>query len=238
MSPAPRIRRFPGPARRGASVPASSVSAVAPVSYPLTAMADIPALVASIDARLDQLAAQISTLQDARTALQAQRLIAAPAPPRGAGAAAKRPRRSASRTKPTTAPARPARPAAAPKLSVPLATGETTRTTRPAPPRRAAAAGTRDKRSGSSLSAEADARSGLSAGAIAEQAGASYNRMLALLRELESPGTIRRTGSRRSTLWLLITDEDRIAQRAAELERLMGARRDDRTQRRGRAPAS
>jgi hypothetical protein len=48
----------------------------------------------------------------------------------------------------------------------------------------------------------------------------------------------RRTGSRRSTLWLLITDEERIAQRAAELERLAGGRREDRTQRRGRARAS
>jgi hypothetical protein len=37
---------------------------------------------------------------------------------------------------------------------------------------------------------------------------------------------------------LLITDEERIAQRAAKLERLVGARRDDRTQRRGRAGAS
>ncbi|MGA2014339.1 MAG: hypothetical protein ABSH51_27945 [Solirubrobacteraceae bacterium] len=208
-------------------------------------MADISALVASIDTRLDQLAAQISTLEHARTALQARTLMAASAAPRVAGAAAKRARRPASpTTKPTTAPARPARPAAAPKLSVPPATGEKTRTTPPAPRRRAAGAGTRGKRSGSSLSADqlqrvlADARSGLSAGAIAEQAGASYNRVLALLRELESSGTIRRTGSRRSTLWLLITDEDRIAQRAAELERLMGARRDDRTQRRGRAPAS
>ena len=207
-------------------------------------MADIPALVASIDTRLDQLADQISTLEDARTALHERTLIAASAAPRVAGAAAKRPRRSASRTKPTTAPARPARPAAAPKLSVPPATGEKTRTTPPAPRRRAAAAGTRGKRSGSSLSADqlqrvlADARSGLSAGAIAEQAGASYNQVLAQLRELESSGTVRRTGSRRSTLWLLITDEERIAQRAAELERLVSARREDRTQRRGRARTS
>jgi hypothetical protein len=62
--------------------------------------------------------------------------------------------------------------------------------------------------------------------------------MLARLGELESSGTVRRTGSRRSTLWLLITDEERIAQRAAELERLVNARREDRTQRRGRARTS
>ena len=96
-----------------------------PGLVPLTAMADIPALVASIDTRLDQLAAQINTLEDARTALQAQTLIAAPAPPRVAGAATKRARRPASQTtKPATAAARPARPAAPPKLSVASATGD------------------------------------------------------------------------------------------------------------------
>jgi sugar-specific transcriptional regulator TrmB len=84
----------------------------------------------------------------------------------------------------------------------------------------------------------AGARSGLSAGAIAEQAGVGYSRVLARLRELEASGRVRRTGSRRSTLWRLITDEDRIAQRRAELERLVDARRDDQTQRRGRARAS
>jgi sugar-specific transcriptional regulator TrmB len=73
---------------------------------------------------------------------------------------------------------------------------------------------------------------------IAERSGVSYSRVLALLRELEASGTVRRTGSRRSTRWLLITDEDRIAQRAAELERLFVARGDDRSQRRGRARAS
>jgi DNA-binding IclR family transcriptional regulator len=78
----------------------------------------------------------------------------------------------------------------------------------------------------------ADVSSGLSASAIAERAGVGNSRVLALLRELEASGKVRRTGSRRSTLWLLITDEERIAQRAAELERLVGARRDDRSQRR------
>jgi transposase len=84
----------------------------------------------------------------------------------------------------------------------------------------------------------ADVSSGLSASAIAERAGVGNSRVLALLRELEASGKVRRTGSRRSTAWLLITDEDRIAQRAAELERLVGARREDRSQRRGRARAS
>jgi hypothetical protein len=83
-----------------------------------------------------------------------------------------------------------------------------------------------------------DATSGLTAGALAERAGVGYSGVLAQLRSLEAAGTVRRTGARRSTLWLLVTDEDRIAERAAELERLAGARHDDRTQRRGRARAS
>jgi DNA-binding IclR family transcriptional regulator len=84
----------------------------------------------------------------------------------------------------------------------------------------------------------ADTRSGLSAGAIAEQAGVGYSRVLAQLRKLEAAGNVRRTGNRRSTLWRLITDEDRIAQRTAELERLVGAGAGDRPRRRGRPRAS
>ncbi|MFZ0975819.1 MAG: hypothetical protein WAN22_26585 [Solirubrobacteraceae bacterium] len=42
--------------------------------------------------------------------------------------------------------------------------------------------------------------------------------MLRLLRDLETGGRIRRTGQRRGTRWHAITDEDRIRERAAELE--------------------
>ncbi|HTT30039.1 MAG TPA: hypothetical protein VMG37_16605 [Solirubrobacteraceae bacterium] len=42
--------------------------------------------------------------------------------------------------------------------------------------------------------------------------------MLRLLRDLESAGRIGRTGQRRATRWHAITDEDRIRERAAELE--------------------
>jgi len=65
--------------------------------------------------------------------------------------------------------------------------------------------------------------SGLSATAIAEQTGAGYNRTLKLLRDLEAAGQVRRSGSRRTTVWRLITDEDRILERAAELERRRSA---------------
>jgi sugar-specific transcriptional regulator TrmB len=62
---------------------------------------------------------------------------------------------------------------------------------------------------------------GLSAVTIAERSNASYGQVLNLLRELESAGQVRRTGTRRSTRWRLITDEERIAERAAELQSRM-----------------
>jgi CTP-dependent riboflavin kinase len=80
----------------------------------------------------------------------------------------------------------------------------------------------------------ADTSTGLSANAIAKQAGTSYSGTLKLLHELEATGQIRRSGARRSTVWQVITDEERIAQRAAELERISSAP----SQRRGRARAS
>ena len=96
---------------------------------------------------------------------------------------------------------------------------------------------TRPRRAGVAVRSEtlarllADTSAGLSANAIAEQAGAGYNPTLKLLRELEAAGQVRRSGSRRSTVWRLITDEERIAERAAELER----RRSIPSQRRRRA---
>ena len=74
----------------------------------------------------------------------------------------------------------------------------------------------------------------MSATQIAEQAGASYPATLKFLRELEAGGEVRRHGERRSTTWQAVTDEDRIAERAAELERAAAAP----GQQRGRARAS
>ncbi|HEY1517289.1 MAG TPA: hypothetical protein VGF91_12785 [Solirubrobacteraceae bacterium] len=79
-----------------------------------------------------------------------------------------------------------------------------------------------------------DTPAGLSANAVAKQAAAGYSATLKLLHELEVAGQVRRSGRRRSTVWQLITDEDRIAQRGAELELLRGAA----SRRRGRARAS
>jgi hypothetical protein len=208
----------------------------------LTYMSYIPTLLASLDARLDELATEISTLEGGRAALRTATPAAPPMAIAHNGAARKRPRRRIPQT--TTPAPQPTAPAADPKpeLSPVAVNGASSEV--PKPRRRAAAKATAAKRSVASVTAEqleqllADVTSGLSAGAIAERAGVGYSRVLALLRELEASGKVRRTGTRRSTLWLLITDEDRIAQRAAELERLVGARRDDRSQRRGRPRAS
>src|ERR1700745_458986 len=60
-----------------------------------------------------------------------------------------------------------------------------------------------------------------SAGKVTPEAGPDTHReaeqIVALLRELEKADQIRRTGERRATRWHLITDEDRIAARAAEI---------------------
>jgi hypothetical protein len=208
-------------------------------SRTLPDMPDIPTLVASLDTRLDELVTEISTLEAARAALT-RTLAAPPTTAAHNGATPKRPRRPAPQT--NTAAPTPGPPATDPRPE--LATTATGSKSDASTARRRASATTSPRKRVSSLSAEqleqllAGGRSGLSAGAIAEQVGVGYSPVLARLRELEASGRVRRTGSRRSTLWRLVTDEDRIAQRRAELERLVGARRDDRTQRRGRARAS
>ena len=53
---------------------------------------------------------------------------------------------------------------------------------------------------------------------LAKLADGGRDQVLALLRELEAAGRLRRTGQRRGTRWHAITDEDRIKARAAELE--------------------
>jgi hypothetical protein len=59
---------------------------------------------------------------------------------------------------------------------------------------------------------------GLSTRQLAAQSNADPSQVLALLKEQEEAGQVRRSGSRAATRWHAITDEDRIAARAAELE--------------------
>jgi hypothetical protein len=58
---------------------------------------------------------------------------------------------------------------------------------------------------------------GLTTAALAKETNADPGQMLPLLRELEAAGRVRRSGQRRGLRWHAVTDEDRIAARAAEL---------------------
>jgi hypothetical protein len=203
-------------------------------------MSDIPELLAAIDSRLADVAAEITVLETARAALEGPRTIGRSC----AGASDAMTARSRRR------PRRPRRTPSA-KRTEPAASGTTREpaisvhddggaTTPKRSARKAAANGTRKRRAGGAVGTEtlerllADTSAGLSANAIAEQAGAGYNPTLKLLRKLEEAGQVRRSGSRRSTVWRLVTDEERIAERAAELER----RRSIPSQQRRRARAS
>jgi hypothetical protein len=67
------------------------------------------------------------------------------------------------------------------------------------------------------------AEEGLSAVTIAKRSSASYRQVLELLGELERAGKVRRVGVRQTTLWRLISDEEWIARRTSELERIAAA---------------
>ena len=201
-------------------------------------MSDIPQLLAAIDSRLADLAAEITVLETAKAALNGPRTIGrSPAGATDAMTARSRGRPRRPRRTPSPKPTEPAASGTTPEpvISVHDDGRTPTRSTR-----KAAAKGTRSRRAGVAVGTEtlerllADTSAGLSANAIAERAGAGYNPTLKLLRELEATGQVRRSGSRRSTVWRLITDEERIAERAAELER----RRSIPSQQRRRARAS
>lgn len=64
---------------------------------------------------------------------------------------------------------------------------------------------------------------GMSTRELSQQTNADPGQILALLKEQEGAGQVRRSGTRAATRWHTITNEDRIAARAAELE--AGSRR-------------
>ena len=72
-----------------------------------------------------------------------------------------------------------------------------------------------------------EADGGLSAVTISKRSHAGYGQVLGLLRTLEQAGRVRRSGSRRTSLWRLVSDEDLVAERAAELERLTASQPPD-----------
>jgi hypothetical protein len=60
---------------------------------------------------------------------------------------------------------------------------------------------------------------GMTTRQLADTTNGEQSQILSLLRELEQADQVRRSGQRRGTRWHVITDEDRIAERVAELER-------------------
>jgi hypothetical protein len=157
-------------------------------------------LVTSIDERLAQARAEIASLAAALVAFATSPASAHQRRPAHRQPAAATPSRAASRrtrsTSSTTAHSHRA-PARA-------------RTTRP---------GRNADVDAARLQALLGDHDGLTTTAIADHTGANRIRILAVLRRLETDGHTRRTGVRRSTRWHAITDEDRIAQRAAQLAR-------------------
>jgi hypothetical protein len=202
-------------------------------------MPDIPQLVAAIDSRLADIAAEISALDGAKAELAVPR--ASGQEPAVTEAITTRSRRRAPRRRLTPSPEQP-EPATGRRASKPVgaARDRGSAVTPRRSTRQRAATVKRPRVGGGAVGPEmlerllADASAGLSANALAKQAGAGYARTLKLLHELEAAGEVRRSGARRSSMWQLITDEERIAQRAAELERLRRAP----SRRRGRARAS
>jgi len=85
------------------------------------------------------------------------------------------------------------------------------------PARRRAAAPKYDVVPAGKLTTVLDGAAGMSTAQLAQATNGKPDQILALLRELERTDQIRRTGQRRATRWHLITDEERIAARAAEI---------------------
>jgi hypothetical protein len=64
-----------------------------------------------------------------------------------------------------------------------------------------------------------ESEDGLSLVALARRAAVSEAKVAERLSTLERSGEARRSGPRRTSLWRLVTDEERVAERAAELAR-------------------
>jgi len=156
----------------------------------------IEKIVTNIDVRLAALKSDIQPLLDAKAAL----LNGAPAPKPA------KPRRVRVHETVAVVTAQPEVKAQTPK-SVPKG-----KSRKPAPRQKAKPVPTEK------LITLLTASEGLTATALAKEAGGNVNQVRVLLRELSDSGQVRRTGERRGTRWHLVTDEDKIAARAAEIE--------------------
>jgi len=169
-------------------------------------MTDIGQIRASIERRLAELAAEVESLNVARAALIAQAAASngsAPAPP----APSKLPAPSSAR--PRQAPAKRT------TVSKPRAPAKRTTASKPRTPPEPMSRHTAE-----TLLRESG---GLSATALARRAGTTYAAAKEALDGLAAGGLARGSGRGRASVWRLLTDEERIAARAAELEAQLAA---------------
>lgn len=168
-------------------------------------------IVKSIDTRLRELNDELKTLDAARVALDGRERKPSPRPSTTATNRHSAATRANARTK---ASAQSKREASADVVSEPAS--------RPRK-RSRTASGSRARRTSTHISADRlesllSGSGGLTTSELAEHSGGNRDQVLRLLLDLESAGRIRRIGQRRATRWHAITDEDRIRERAAELE--------------------
>jgi hypothetical protein len=166
-------------------------------------MPDIQELVTSIDGRLAEARKEIVSLEAALVSLSGQ--------PR----AARSSRATKSGTSSPKASPPPSRLSASTNGSAPEPQAQNPK---PARKQRAKSAKRPEVIPAGKLEKLLGSSDGVTTTALAEQATGDRDQVLAFLRELEVGGRVRRTGDRRGTRWHLITDEDRVAARAAELE--------------------
>jgi hypothetical protein len=210
-------------------------------------MPNLQEITAAIDGRLDEVRNQIASLEAARSALTttpaspARRRTARPR--RAEPTTPTRPTRARKSSSDTAAPAsKPKAPAAAVESESGRAhrTAPVTASTTPSPTptrqRRAAKRAARgdgetapvrrpSRRRPQELAAGQlekllrESENGLSVVALARQTGVGEAKVRERLDALQRAGEARSSGSRRTSLWRLLSDEERIAERAAELAR-------------------
>jgi hypothetical protein len=176
------------------------------------AMTATETLVHSIDERFRQLNEEIRTLTAARGALERREAPPVKRRPRSTGSrASRRDNRTGA-----DAPAQSAGEAVAAASSeiAPRAPQEPQVRARPKRGQRRRSVGVV---AAGQLEALLSENPEITTSALAERANASREQVLTALHELETARRVRRSGQRRSTRWHAITDEERIAARAAEL---------------------
>ena len=166
-------------------------------------------IVESIDKRLRELNDEIKTLDAARVALDRRENRPSRQPP--AGVTNRRNPAASARTKNSAQSRR--------ETSAEVSSESASRSRKRArTTSRARAKGTLKAIPADRVESLLSANGGLTTSTLVEETGGNRDHVLRLLRELEAAGRVRRAGQRRATRWHTITDEDRIRERAAELE--------------------